>query len=51
MNSRQLTAWMVDGNGTKLMREFYAQYNIVELPGWQHRRADGRLVPQGSEVA
>jgi len=33
MNSRQLTAWMVDGNGTKLMREFYAQYNIVNFLG------------------
>ena len=33
MNSRPLTAWMVDGNGTKLMREFYAQYNIVNFLG------------------
>ena len=33
MNSRQLTAWMVDGNGTKLMREFYAKYNIVNFLG------------------
>ncbi len=32
MNSRSLTAWMYDGNGTKLMREFYAQYNIVNFP-------------------
>ena len=29
MNSRQLTSWMVDGNGGKLMNEFYAKYNIV----------------------
>ncbi|MEY2656178.1 MAG: hypothetical protein RLZZ524_3206, partial [Pseudomonadota bacterium] len=27
LNSRQMTAWMVEGNGLKLMREFYAQYN------------------------
>jgi TRAP-type mannitol/chloroaromatic compound transport system substrate-binding protein len=33
MNSRQLTAWMVDGNGQKLMREFYAQYNIIDFIG------------------
>ncbi|MBX3633687.1 MAG: TRAP transporter substrate-binding protein DctP [Simplicispira sp.] len=33
MNSRQLTAWMVDGNGHKLTREFYAQYNIVDFIG------------------
>lgn len=32
MNSRQLTSWMVDGNGGKLMQEFYAKYNIVPLP-------------------
>uniref|UniRef100_UPI000E5B71DD TRAP transporter substrate-binding protein n=1 Tax=Caldimonas tepidiphila TaxID=2315841 RepID=UPI000E5B71DD len=32
MNSRQLTAWMIEGNGQKLMDEFYAQYNIVALP-------------------
>ena len=31
MNSRQLTSWMVDGNGAKLMAEFYAKYNIVPL--------------------
>jgi len=33
MNSRQLTSWMVDGNGTKLMTEFYAKYNIVPMVG------------------
>ncbi len=33
MNSRQLTAWMFEGNGMKLMREFYSEYNIVNLPG------------------
>ena len=33
MNSRQMTAWMYDGNGLKLMREFYAKYNIVNFPG------------------
>ena len=32
MNSRQMTAWMYDGNGLKLLREFYAQYNIVNFP-------------------
>ena len=33
LNSRQMTAWMYEGNGGKLMREFYAKYNIVNLPG------------------
>lgn len=32
LNSRQMTAWMYDGNGLKLMREFYANYNIISFP-------------------
>jgi TRAP-type mannitol/chloroaromatic compound transport system substrate-binding protein len=32
MNSRQLTAWMYDGNGLELLREFYARYDIVNFP-------------------
>jgi TRAP-type mannitol/chloroaromatic compound transport system substrate-binding protein len=32
LNSRQMSAWMYEGNGLKLMREFYAKYNIVNLP-------------------
>ncbi|RQO58517.1 ABC transporter substrate-binding protein [Paucibacter sp. KBW04] len=33
LNSRQMTAWMVEGNGLKLMREFYRQYNIINFLG------------------
>ena len=33
LNSRQMTSWMYQGNGLKLMREFYKQYNIVNFPG------------------
>jgi TRAP-type mannitol/chloroaromatic compound transport system substrate-binding protein len=33
LNSRQMTAWMYEGNGLKLMREFYAKYGIVSFPG------------------
>ena len=33
LNSRQMTAWAYEGNGLKLMREFYAQYNIISFPG------------------
>jgi TRAP-type mannitol/chloroaromatic compound transport system substrate-binding protein len=33
LNSRQMTAWMYEGNGLKLMRDFYAKYNIVNFPG------------------
>ncbi|HEY2928986.1 TRAP transporter substrate-binding protein [Piscinibacter sp.] len=32
LNSRQMTAWMYEGNGMKLMREFYAKFNIVNFP-------------------
>ncbi len=32
LNSRQMTAWMYEGNGLKLMREFYKQYNILSFP-------------------
>ncbi|MEO8170235.1 MAG: TRAP transporter substrate-binding protein [Oxalobacteraceae bacterium] len=32
LNSRQMTAWMYEGNGMKLMREFYKSYNIVNFP-------------------
>jgi TRAP-type mannitol/chloroaromatic compound transport system substrate-binding protein len=31
LNSRQMTAWMLEGNGMKLMREFYKPYNIVNF--------------------
>ena len=33
LNSRQMTAWMYDGNGLKLTREFYKNYNILNFPG------------------
>jgi TRAP-type mannitol/chloroaromatic compound transport system substrate-binding protein len=33
LNSRQMTSWMLEGNGLKLMREFYAKYNIINFLG------------------
>jgi TRAP-type mannitol/chloroaromatic compound transport system substrate-binding protein len=33
LNSRQMSAWMLEGNGMKLMREFYAGYNIINFVG------------------
>src|SRR5687767_11367462 len=33
LNSRQMTAWMYEGNGLKLMREFYAKYSMISFPG------------------
>jgi TRAP-type mannitol/chloroaromatic compound transport system substrate-binding protein len=32
LNSRQMTAWYYEGNGLKLLRDFYRQYNIVNFP-------------------
>ncbi len=32
LNSRQTTAWMYDGNGLKLMREFYSNYGFTSFP-------------------
>ncbi len=32
LNSRQMTAWMYEGNGMKLLREHYAKYNVVNFP-------------------
>jgi TRAP-type mannitol/chloroaromatic compound transport system substrate-binding protein len=33
LNSRQMTAWTYEGNGLKLMREFYAKYDMINFPG------------------
>ncbi|MDP3701099.1 MAG: TRAP transporter substrate-binding protein [Hylemonella sp.] len=47
LNSRQMTAWIYQGNGGKLMREFYAGYNIVnfaagntgaQMGGWYRKQ-------------
>ena len=32
LNSRQQTAWMFDGGGMELMREFFKDYNIINIP-------------------
>lgn len=46
MNSRQQTAWMYEGNGLKLIRELYAQFNIInftcgntgtQMAGWYRK--------------
>lgn len=33
LTSRQQTAWMLHGNGMKLMREFFAEHNVVNFLG------------------
>jgi TRAP-type mannitol/chloroaromatic compound transport system substrate-binding protein len=32
MNARQQTAWMIQGGGLELMREFFKDYNIYNIP-------------------
>ena len=32
LNARQMNAWMNEGNGTKLTREFFKGYNIINFP-------------------
>ncbi|MCE2680186.1 MAG: TRAP transporter substrate-binding protein [Burkholderiales bacterium] len=32
LNSRQQNAWMIEGGGTALMREFYKDYNLYSIP-------------------
>ena len=32
LNSRQMTAWQYEGNGLKLMREFYSKYSMISFP-------------------
>jgi TRAP-type mannitol/chloroaromatic compound transport system substrate-binding protein len=50
LNSRQMTAWMYEGNGLKLMREFYAKYGMTSFPmgntgaqmgGWYRKEIKG----------
>ncbi len=47
LNSRQMTAWVYEGNGGRLLREFYANYNIVnfaagntgaQMGGWYRKQ-------------
>ncbi len=33
LNARLMNAWLYAGNGLKLLREFYAGFNIVNFPG------------------
>ncbi|WP_010103370.1 TRAP transporter substrate-binding protein [Verminephrobacter aporrectodeae] len=48
-NARQLNAWMLHGNGRKLMNEFYSAYNIIsfaggntgaQMGGWYRKKID-----------
>ena len=51
LNTRQQDAWMNCGGGEQLLNDFYKDYNVYGIAVRQHRRADGRLVPQGDQDA
>jgi TRAP-type mannitol/chloroaromatic compound transport system substrate-binding protein len=59
LNSRQMTAWMYEGNGLKLMREFYAGYGMVNFPmgntgaqmgGWYRKEIKSLADMQGLKM-
>ena len=56
LNSRQMSAWTFEGNGLKLMREFYALFNMVSFPcgntgaqmgGWMRHEIRSAMDLQG----
>ena len=49
LNVRQMNAWIYYGGGNDLLNEFYATQGLYRPRLRQHRRADGRLVPQGDQ--
>ena len=59
LNSRQMTAWMFEGNGMKLMRGFYAKYNMVnfvggntgaQMGGWYRKEIKSRKDMKGLKM-
>ena len=59
LNSRQMTAWQYDGNGLKLMREFYAGYGFTSFPmgntgaqmgGWYRKEINSVADLQGLKM-
>ena len=50
LNARQMNAWMLEGNGLKLMREFYAKYNIVNFVGGNTGAFTGFMIQRGRMV-
>ena len=49
MNARQQNAWMYHGGGRAALQRVPEGLQHRQLPRRQHRRADGRLVPQGDQ--
>ena len=49
LNARQQNAWMYYGGGLEAVRGPVQGLRLRPVPGRQHRRPDGRLVPQGDQ--
>lgn len=59
MNSRQMIAWQLQGNGLDLLREFYRDYNVVNFPmgntgaqmgGWYRTEISGLADLEGLKL-
>ena len=59
LNARQMTAWMYEGNGLKLMREFLQSYNIITFPlgnttaqmgGWYRKEIKSKADMKGLKM-
>ena len=59
LNARQQTAWMLEGNGLKLMRDFYRGYNIInflggntgaQMGGWYRKEIKGMADIKGMKM-
>ncbi|MBE7369987.1 TRAP transporter substrate-binding protein [Ramlibacter pallidus] len=59
LNSRQMSAWTFEGNGRKLMREFYALFDMTSFPcgntgaqmgGWMRQEIRSTLDLQGLKM-
>ena len=49
LNTRQQMSWMLHGGGMNMLNDLLKEYQLLRRSGRQHRRADGRLVPQGNQ--
>ena len=50
LTARQYLGWVYHGGGLDLLRELFADYNIINFPGGQHRDTDGGLVQPGDQL-
>ena len=51
LNARLMNSWLYEGGGNDLLNTLLRQAQPLRHAGRQHRRADGRLVAQGDQVA